>query len=146
MVTREVTNDGVAVTYEQDLEARRQEHFQRILALLGFDPIDLVEREGQYARAKEVSRLYRKMMKEISVPSSHADSVLALHQHTQALLEYERLLRKEHIVPSQDFQQQEQLLDPWCHCDEPEPVPYEDDGPLGHGFMCNACGKLLQVG
>lgn len=26
------------------------------------------------------------------------------------------------------------------------PVPYESDGPLGHGFECGICGAFLQAG
>lgn len=31
------------------------------------------------------------------------------------------------------------------NCDE-HAVPYESDGPIGHGFECGVCGHLLQVG
>lgn len=72
-------------------------HFHHILACLGFDRIDLVEREEQYQRAKEVSRLYRKMVQDTNLdraPEHVKQSVLALHQHSQLLFEYERILRK----------------------------------------------------
>ncbi len=34
---------------------------------------------------------------------------------------------------------------PTHKCDE-NAVPYESDGPLGHGFECGVCGKFLQAG
>jgi hypothetical protein len=38
------------------------------------------------------------------------------------------------------------LADVWCSCADADPVPYQGDGPLGHGFDCARCGKLIQVG
>lgn len=31
------------------------------------------------------------------------------------------------------------------NCDE-NAVPYESDGPLGHGWECGVCGAFLQAG
>lgn len=33
-----------------------------------------------------------------------------------------------------------------CDCDDPVPVPYTSDGPLGHGWECDMCGGFLQAG
>lgn len=36
--------------------------------------------------------------------------------------------------------------DPDPECVEHEPVPYQSDGPLGHGWECGRCGAFLQAG
>lgn len=37
-------------------------------------------------------------------------------------------------------------VDGTCQCEDPEPVPYVSDGPLGHGWDCGRCGGFLQAG
>ena len=40
----------------------------------------------------------------------------------------------------------ESEVEPPAHDCWENPVPYESDGPLGHGWECGVCGAFLQAG
>lgn len=40
----------------------------------------------------------------------------------------------------------ESEVEPPAHDCWENPVPYESDGPLGHGWECGVCGTFLQAG
>jgi len=40
----------------------------------------------------------------------------------------------------------ESEVEPPVHDCWENPVPYESDGPLGHGWECGVCGAFLQAG